>query len=62
MNHYLVVVEKIKIYYKEKNYEENFNKIKNIFNDGLFYKINDLYDKDIFLRKLINIIFEIFIQ
>ena len=62
IKNYLVVVEKIKIYYKEKNYEENFNKIKNIFNDGLFYKINDLYDKDIFLRKLINIIFEMLIQ
>ena len=62
IKNYLVVVEKIKIYYKEKNYEENFNKIKNIFNDGLFYKINDLYDKDIFLRKLISIIFEMLIQ
>ena len=60
VKNYLIVVEKIKKYCKENNYEDNLIKIKNIFIEGLFYKINEFPEKAKFLRKLINIIFELF--
>ena len=62
VKNYLIVAEKLQKYSKDNNYEDNYNKIKNICNDGLSYKINDLSDKDIFMRILINKIINIFMQ
>ena len=61
VKNYLIVAEKLQKYGKDNNYEDNNNKIKNIFSDGLSYKINDLSDKDSFMRILINKIIEIFL-
>ena len=60
VKNYLVVREKIKKDSNENNYKDNLNNIFNIFNDGLLYKIEDLSDNDIFIRKLIIKIFEKF--
>ena len=53
IKNFLIVSEKIKKYSNENNFKENSNKIFNIFNEGLLYKIEDLSEKDIFIRKLI---------
>ena len=53
IKNYLVVCEKIKKYSNDINYKDYLNKIFNIFIEGLYYRIDDLPDKDIFIRKLI---------
>ena len=53
IKNYLVVLEKIKKISNDKNYQDNFNKINDIFIEGLCYRIDDLPDKDVFIRKLI---------
>ena len=58
IKNYLIVLEKIEIFSKDDNYKDNLNKIFNILKEGLSYRIDDLLDKDIFIRKLMIKLFE----
>jgi len=58
IKNYLIVLEKIEIFSNDDNYKDNLNKIFNILKEGLSYRIDDLLDKDIFIRKLMIKLFE----
>jgi len=58
IKNYLIVLEKTEIFSNEDNYKDNLNKIFNILKEGLTYRIDDLLDKDIFIRRLMIKLFE----
>ena len=58
IKNYLIVLEKAEIFSNDDNYKENLNKIFNILKEGLTYRIDDLLDNDIFIRKLMIKLFE----
>ena len=63
IKNYLIVAEKIKLYSNDIDYKDNSNKIFNIFSEGLNYRIEDISEKNAFMRKLIIKLFEkIYIQ
>ena len=59
IKNYLIVAEKTKQYSTDINYKDNSNKIFNIFIEGLNYRIDDIPEKNAFIRKLIIKLFEI---
>jgi hypothetical protein len=58
IKNYLIVLEKVEIFSNDDNYKDNIYKIFNILKEGLSYRIDDLLDQDIFIRKLMIKLFE----
>ena len=58
IKNFLIVLEKIKSL-KKNNFDEDLKEVFNIFIERCNYRINELNEDDIFIRKLVIKLFEI---